>query len=515
MLRYNKEQISTQQFNNAKQNLIEVARQYNQQMDTRKGSILSQLVIRPLAYIYSYMYRFISRFISQTSIATLLNNTSTATQTADIIASNYFVTRKQGQYATVSVYVQSSTATLIIRPTVQFSIQGTKFSTDKMLVCTPQSVADTETTRYITMHRIGALYYCIIPLTAIEPGYIQLLKQSTVTCDSIVAGMRSLRLLGDTSSGSQRQSDAALLQRARQSVQTKAQSTSMAIRQRMLQAPVTVLDVCSVAPQYGVNRSTYNTALVATSSTIDTFVRTAVMSQYSVVSVTAALRNGVCCLQLREQSGTEYAGVLRVVSVVAQSGGSITQYSTIYQSDDASVPASAARLSVLQHIAIYSDQLIAGSVYNVQVQYMPGVYQLQQYVNKQRVSFIGQSILVRAAIPVQIRLTVGVHPQQTLSDASKQQLQKVIAAYINSLPVGTTKLSLDMVRRFIQQRYTGIQLQLPCLWSASMLTPQQHPYTFSAVSGVLDIAQHKDNYKWDSLGTFLQCRYTDIILQVQ
>lgn len=514
MLRTNTSEVTSAQFTKSRQNLAAVVKQYNGQLDTNKGSMISQLLLRPLAYVYSYIQRLIDSFIQDTSIAKLSSSGDAITEVADAVASNYFVQRRSGMRATVSVYMTASSSTVVIRPTSSFSIAGTLFAVPKTLICTTSPQQSTATIQYTKLYPIGSSYYAIVPMVALQPGYIQLLKQSPITSNSIIAGLQGMQLLSDVAAGGQQQTDAQLLQRARQSVQAKATGTNASITQRLKQAQLGIISANSTAPLYGTNRCNYNTACIAASSTIDTFVKTSGIAQRAIVPCTAVQQDGQSVLILDANTQPLYAGLYNIQRVATAQGSLLQSFTVTYSSTQQSVPTRSARLSSLQCAIIKSEELIQGADYNVELLYMPNILALQRYIQADDISFIGQSILIRAAIPVDIRVTVGVHASYELTQEDKAQLRTTIAKYICSYPVGTTLVSLDELRNFVSAAFPGIQLKLPCTWTASILTTQQQHYTFSTVSGILDLTQHTDIYKWDSLGVFLQCTSQDVILQV-
>ena len=331
--------ITQSQFDNARQGLTAVVKQYNGQLDTGKGSMLSQLLIRPLAYLFSYIQRFVNSFVQSTSVANLMGNTSSATAMADAVASNYFVERQAGQYATVSVYILARATSVLIRPTTQFTIDGHAFYVPTTTVCTIEPKQSTSQLQYIKMYPIGDSYYAVLDLQAIQPSYVQFLKQATVEYDSVIAGLISIQLLSDVASGGQQQTDAQLLQRARQSVIAKATGTTQAITQRLKESPVPVLDAHSTLPLAGNTRATYNTACVSTSGNVDTFVKTNILRQTIILNCVASDTAEGCSIIIDPVQYAQVAGAYQVAGIVDALGNTLPWYNVEYTSTVPSVPA--------------------------------------------------------------------------------------------------------------------------------------------------------------------------------
>ena len=66
---------------------------------TKAGSVVYELIVRPFAYLLAWFNSNITEYMSKYSVSYLMTSSATDTEYADIIASNYFTSRRIGDKA--------------------------------------------------------------------------------------------------------------------------------------------------------------------------------------------------------------------------------------------------------------------------------------------------------------------------------------------------------------------------------------------------------------------------------
>ena len=82
---------------------------------------------------------------------------------------------------------------------------------------------------------------------------------------------------------------------------------------------------------------------------------------------------------------------------------------------------------------------------------MSGIDVLQAYMDGADQRFVGQDILVKAAIPASVELSCGVQCAEDLTDDEIALLKETIAATVNNMEVGATRLNFSNLRNACQQ----------------------------------------------------------------
>ena len=111
-------------FDNAEQVAIDVLSQADNNLITRTGSVIRELIIRPAAYLLSWITDNIKRDIKQYSVAYLKTSQLTENPIADAVASNYFVTRRPGTPSRGIITLTLTSPTLVISAGARFTVGG-------------------------------------------------------------------------------------------------------------------------------------------------------------------------------------------------------------------------------------------------------------------------------------------------------------------------------------------------------------------------------------------------------
>ena len=117
-------------FNAAEQVAIDAVSQTANNLLTRTGSVIRELIIRPVAYLLSWASGNVDNSIKQYSISYLKTSQLTENPVADLVASNYFVERRAATSSKGIITLTLDAASLTLAAGSRFSVAGNQ-------VCTP------------------------------------------------------------------------------------------------------------------------------------------------------------------------------------------------------------------------------------------------------------------------------------------------------------------------------------------------------------------------------------------
>lgn len=491
------------EFDAAQISLQQIIQSYSKNIDTRKASVVRQLVVRPIAYIFAQIKKYFDTRLQQTSISQLLLSNKTENQVADMVASNYFVTRMQGGKATGTVAARCSTASIRVPQGVTFVIDGYQFINPKTVISSAQPAEDTEYVNYVKSVHIDNSYICIIPVQAKTAGALQIPSGVSVQTTSYVAGVTSLQLASPITGGKDTQTDSQMMQRCIKKCGA-AVGTQNAIWTRLQEAPVTVLSCKALGSNAaGCFRARQNSLDIPIAGVVDVYVKT--QKQASIKQLYYALSGSSSLLVQPEDATADTSGFIRIVSVdVAQKYK--PQYTVTYINESN-------RLSCKQSAQIKFSTAVTGQVI-VTVQYMPGISDIQDYINSADIAFLGQDTLIKAAVPATVKVHCAVQSSQSVDSQMLAQMKKSIAQFINQKQVGDYVLNMDDIAALFAQAYPYAVLKLP--YTIQVILPMTNGglYTFNTNSGQVDLNYRITNYTWNTAAYFFSTTddYIDITL---
>ena len=500
------------QFQQAQAVLQDILNDYDSTLDTKKASAVRQLVIRPYAYIYAQIDKYISNRLQQSSIAYLLTSNETQNTTADLVASNYFVSRRQSKYARGIVTAKSTMSSIRVSKNTTFIIDGNPFIVQKTVLGMPQPLDDTNQINYIKTIQLGSFYVCNIPVRAQNSGLLQIPQGVQVTSPSYIAGVQEFMLTSPVTGGAQDQTDAAMMRRCIKKCGASV-GTQNAIWTRLQQAPIQVISCKSQGSnQAGCFRARYNNLDIPVGGIVDTYVKTQNQASYTDLILTATNNQ----LVIDSKKYPTVSGFIRIAGVKIQDQNSTaTQPSyTVQYTTESNKSSQGARLSQYQKAIITFSQSMAGKTARVSVMYMPGLAEIQDYINSQDVSFIGQDILVKAAVPVTLIIEGSIQSSTQISEQTLRQMRQYIASYINTYQVGTSKLNMDDVARGFRYAYPDANLKLP--YNIQVLVPMTNGgyYTFNDNTGVVDLTFRNGLYFWNTATYFFSTTAEQLKLNI-
>lgn len=479
------------QFQSAQTTLQQMLNECADNLDTRKASAIRQLVIRPLAYLFAQMRSFLNSRIRQSSIKYLLTSDKTDNQIADLVASNYFVQRLQSGKASGVLTAKCSTASIVVQQNTMFTVDGVQFVCEKTVVASTSPQADTQYTNYVKMFSIEGSYYCNIPIKAMQPGFVQIPSGVGADTMSSISGLQQLSVTSPITGGSSAETDAQMMQRCIKKCGA-AVGTQNAIWTKLQESPVNVISCKAIgSADAGCFRARYNNLAVPRGGVVDVYVKTQNQPSVQTVQVTAAQTIVIATQNIQ--------GFIRILSVRGPSN--LPDYTIQYTAaDDApATSAQGARLSIYQKAVITFQSTPASGTLSIAVQYMPGIRQIQTYMNNQDVAFLGQSTLVKSAVPVALKLHCSVHSSQVITDSDLQQMKQYIAKLICTYQVGQYTLNMTDIAQAFHTAFPDAILKIPYNIQVIMPTRNGGTYVFQTDSGFVDITYQRnlDNC-WDT-----------------
>lgn len=470
---------------------------YDADINTETGSVVHELVIRPASVLMAWIDRTLSTFVSDTSVATLSQSQSTDNELADLVASNYFVTRRDAAYAKGVVTITATVPVLRIQQGTLFSIGGNSFVTDSSVLVSyiDQEESDTDTV-YVKSVLVNGVYKANVPVVSKEAGKLELPAGSLVVMRAAVAGVTGAELLSPVSGGSNVETDAEMFQRIRYFTSSADIGSSNAIARKLQDAPVYVKDMYVAAHDSdSLVRGRYNNTLINTGGVVDVYVKT--QDQPAVKTVYTTAEKDASGKYKALLSGQDAAGVYCVTAVTAE-GSEIQEFSFNFGSGSTYEPASGTRLSSRQTVEIeFSSSASASAVQAaVTVMYMPGVYELQQFMDSSTNKFIGTDILIKAAVPVTLLMTCAVKTDAFISDDYLSEIKDSLASFICGTSIGTGILNFSDIQAKFKNAYPEMELRLPCTMSASRLMYDGSMNAFFSNTGVLTVPDTAEEDAW-------------------
>lgn len=475
-------------FNAAEQVAIDAVMQTAPTLLTKTGSVIRELIIRPIAYLLSWASGNVDNSLNKYSVAYLKTSQLTVNPVADLVASNYFVERKQATPSKGVITLTLETSALTIASGARFTVAGVQVCTTKqcIIMASTSSYTDTDTTAYIQAIPLGNNYMANIPVEAVNPGKIEIPVGSDVVLNFSCPYFVAADLTSPITGGSGTETDAELMSRCEYNTAAAGIGSYYGIKKKMSKAPVNVFGLSVIAGEdKPLFRSRYNSVNINPGGYVDCHVKTsnqAVTESYQVPmassgsTYTCTINSSIC------------PGFIRVASVFA---GGVNQsvFNVAYGTTDPLTNADGARLSVSQTatVTFTSNASISGSTADIYMTHMPGLDQLQEYVDQDTEHFIGQDIKVKAAVPVSLHVGCTVHSANTLTDDELTGIRQAIVDYINDMEVGTGIINFSDIRAAVLVSFPSVDLRLPCVIQGDLMTKDGAIDTIVSNTGIFDI----------------------------
>lgn len=505
-------------FDDAEQVVIDVLSTTSPNVMTKAGSVIRELVIRPLAYIFSWATANLEDTREKSSIAYLKTSQATDNPLADAVASNYFVTRKHGEVSKGIITVTLNTPTIRIPGGASFTVGDTQVRTAQQFIITNGDMTNVVPgVEYVKSVPFGNdSYVANIPVVASNPGKIEIPVGTPVTVNFANAAIVNAELTSAITGGFDTETDASLISRAEYNTAESGIGTYYGLRKKFNKAPVTVYSLFPVAGEDApLFRARYNNVGVNPGGFVDCYVKTANQPTTDVVDFTCTKSGSVYTGTLYSDASAGFFGVSNLMTA----SGSIDTFSVEFLSADTGNSAEGARLSTQQKAIITfnaSDVAVSGASIEVRasVTYMPNILDLQNFIDSDVERFIGQDIQVKAAIPVLTSIACGVTANHELTDSEIDVLKQTIVDCVNSTHVGCRTINFSDIRKACQQAIAGVDLRLPCTFHATTFMKDGSSDTFYSNTGILDISDVANKDYWSHEMCFFSTCLANVRLEV-
>lgn len=506
------------EFDSTEQVIIDTLTVYSPSIMTKAGSVVRELVIRPLSYILSWSNVNLADTRTKSSIAYLKTSQATVNPLADEIASNYFVERKQGSRSKGIITVTLNAPVVRIPGGASFAIGDITAHTENQIIISNGDLTNTlNGIDYILSVPIGEREYIAnIPVVASSVGKIEIPIGTNVEVNFATAAITQAELTSAITGGTDVETDASLMQRAEYNTAESGIGTYYGLLKKFSKAPVYVQSIFPVAGEDApLFRARYNNLSINPGGFVDCYVKTANQPTTDFVDFTLT------------KSGSSYtgevyadkcAGFFGLGQLIAGSSY-IKNYSVQFDSHDAGNNASGARLSVQQNaiISFSADELEStpdSITARISVSYMPNILELQQYMDGDKERFIGQDIQIKAAIPVLTSISCGISSIKELTDSDIVALKQAIVDCVNMTPVGSRTLNFSDMRAACQTLMPAVDLRLPCTLHATTYLKDGSTDTFYSNTGILDISDVANKDYWSHEMCFFSTCLDNIRLEV-
>lgn len=495
----------TEEFNNAESSMIDVMSTACPTITTKLGSVIRELVVRPMSYLYAWLSGDVSNTMEQYRMSNLMTSMLTDNQAADDIASLFFIERKQGTSAKGMISLTISTGTLRLPAGFSFTVAGVTMRTEKTIIAMGSEYKDTDSVLYVPCAPTGTegLYRANVPVVASVVGVHEIEAGEPVTVDTMTTAIKDAALVSPITGGSGTETDADMLARAMNSIASGGVGSYYGIVKKLSNAPVAVagLSIVSGEDVY-MKRGRNNAVNICTGGIVDCYVKTQSQASVEVIDKVVDNSKGAQSLSV-DISDDTVAGLYSVMSVSVD-GVPLSSWSVSFLSSDDSMDGDMARLGnkQLTRITFDAPEGVSSFLLSVAVSYMPGIAMLQGYINTDTNKFVGQDTMVKAAVPVSVGIACAVHSDTKLTDDVKAAVSDTICQYVNSIPVGTRVLNFSDLRDAVASAHPGIALRLPCSMSAHSLLTDGTTDSCYSTSGLLDISDPVGAWHWDSTVSF-------------
>lgn len=521
---------SNTEFKRAEQSILDALSTSAPNLMTKVGSVIRELVVRPAALLYAWVTSNADKHFEERSVTYLKTSNATDNETADTVAANYFVYRREGVRAKGVITVYTTFPVVQLPAGASFSVNGIQVVTDSSIVASDTlETGKRNNTIYIrTIKLSDGLYLANIPVVAQQVGDIEIAAGAEVTMNFIDSTISSALLTSPITGGSGTETDAELMARAEYNTAESGVGSYYGIKRRLQSAPVAVLDIGLIAGEDTLLfRARHNSVNINPGGYVDCYVKTQKQASVSEVSAYVdKIAQDSYKIEISPTDAINVAGFFGVLSISVNIGETtyqLNQWSMDYgDGSNASGDAKGARLSRNQSLVITftaSDNGIVDTSEEaersavVTVSYMPGINALQNYLDDDKNKFVGQDIRVKAAVPVVLHFDCEVQSSPALTDDETDMLKRVISSCASAYRVGTSVFNFSDVRKACYQALPRAELRLPCTISAEILTANGVIDTFHSTSGILDISNPVNQDYWSPAVCFFSLNPENIRLE--
>lgn len=475
------------------------------EMNTAKGSPTYELTVRPVSVMFateeSRMLDFVNNF-SLVQLQTVTNPTTVQDTYADQVASNFNITRKAGTVAAGTLVIYTSqTSDIYINQNMTFSSKSQTLVLAKTYVGTTDLTGkvDTDAVAYKLYAQIlPGVYAFTVPVTTKSPYSGSIEVGQAVTPATNLSQVTSVQVASPITGGSTTETTAELATRVAQGITCKVPSGSAQLTALFKNIDIPVYSIASFGmgdPEMLRDRN--NIAVVSGGGCCDTYVKTAQLPAVTAVAISAnRLEGDIWRLNITREL---VPGFYNIASLAyANSNYVITDQNDMgvefraetQTGEPAFMNGIEARYSMYQAATVeFIFPGITGTTadFNLTMSYMPSLVDLQSYINQSDVRNPAQSVVIKGAVPVFVGINMKIKVNSTTTTATATDLQNLVAAYINNLPISASTVSAGNIAALITATYPELTLNLPIKFQCSMPLPDGSNYVWEDNDGEIAV----------------------------
>lgn len=504
-------------FDNSEQAAMDLLATTYPKLLTKPGAALRELLVRPLAYVYSWLDVNTANRLNTATMAYLRNSQATENATADALASNYFVTRQEGSRSRGMITLVLQTSSVQIAAGSAFTVEGIRLVTERKIIAMGSEYTIISNIQYVPVipyNTEEGTYVATIPVVAEDVGAVEIAPGGNVVMEFANAVIVDAMLTSPVSGGKDTETDAELMTRAEYNTANAGIGSYYGISKKISSSPIRVRSMNIIAgedlPLYRARR---NSTGINPGGYVDCHVKT--YDQYAldtiVMSVTQETATVEHTIHIHDIA---HAGLLAVCGVRVN-GQSITDYSVEFGSTQDAMDARGARLSPYQDtlVSFSTASAVSSMEIGVDVAYMPGIYDIQTYMDSSSNRFIGQSLIIKAAVPIAVTLACKVYCVNGITNELADGIKSCIASCVNGMPVGTVQLNFSDLQKAVHTTYPDVDLRIPCSMTGRLFLRDGTVTGLYSTSGVLDAGYPVSETEWDPAICYFSLITDDIRLE--
>lgn len=465
---------------------------------TKAGSVVYELIMRPFAYLLAWFNSNITEYMSKYSVSYLMTSSATDTEYADIIASNYFTSRRIGDKARGMVTALLSKPLLQLPRNTLFDIGGIGFITEKSIIATGSAPEVAGDVQYIPVMPAGKdTYMAFIPVVARNAGEREFFAGTPVKCSYNAPQVLAFKLTTPITGGQSAETDSELMTRLKLSVSNPVTGTRQSLKRRLIDAAMGVQDTAVISGEDSlIQRGRLNNLNLNLGGVIDCYVKTSkqAAAAYKHVTWSAETPSTEHVISIDD---TAYKG-LYTVSVVSFNSAAPNHSCEIRYGDDIDALSNRQQVSV----KIVTSTPVSSYDAVLLISYMPYIESLQLFMDTDNNRYIGQDIRIKAAVPINVRLDCALESLTTVTDDQLNALKNVLSGRVNALPIGCGILNFSDLQKAVESTYPQMRLRLPCAMTASVMLRDRNQGAFYSSTGLLDMSKLQDDRYWDAAVLF-------------
>lgn len=476
--------ISQEQFDAAELTLIDTMRTSYPALDTRRGTVIRDLLIRPAASVYALNAVNVETLANKMSLVTLANDATATADDYNAILANFGVSLNAGTLASGSILITVDTARdYEIGLGMLFADgAGLQYQTTQAYTVT---IGATGADIALNSNTDGT-YYFILPVTAVAVGTAQNIAQGTaLTPVTALYGFVSAEAYSTFSGGKDAETIAAAQQRLPAAVSYRALESPASIEAKLraeFESGSIGIEAVSTAG-YGKRtqlRDKHNPMGFAVGSRVDVYARTyttprVVTLQKTgtlsgtnsyVITIDAADAPGFSVIRSISEPEAGIAPELSFGTLTVAGSYAFTESRSATGLTDTAHDIDTANSVIETAYTCYqqSSVLITGvadssatHVFKVELYAADGIQAIQDYVDDPSVSNVEADYIVRSPLMCMVGARIPVYCS-TLNVISADTIAAALVAYINGRSFVTQLTRSELIKVILSTGATRVDL---------------------------------------------------------